>query len=309
MTFLPIPSLRWRLVIVMCVAYTIVSIATLLVGYSDQLRTVHRQQETRARSDAQILASGAVAPLRSSSQGGLNGIRALVASLRGADGVSYAAIIANTGCVIASTRAGQEGTCPHFRFVPQPIDRRLSNGDVVGFAPISFETSYAGAAEVVISGSVVQNDLIANTVTNGLLRLIGLVMFLVLSLATAQYILGPLANLARGSEAIRAGEFSTRVPVQGGTELRSVGEAFNEMAISLERRVRHLTFLASSGPVLPGTLREHGDVRFALDEFCGQVEACAVGLFPSDESGQMPLWYQVDPDDAEPPLRAEGAAA
>src|SRR5438270_8144641 len=97
-----IPSLRWRLVAVMCLAYAVVAVSSGLVEYYTQLENLHGQLKTRARNDAAILAAGAAEPLGAAASSGLTELQNFVFSLTRAEGVTYAAIVAN-GQIVAST--------------------------------------------------------------------------------------------------------------------------------------------------------------------------------------------------------------
>src|SRR5438067_1171078 len=101
MKFLAIPSLRWRLVAIMCLAYVIVALTTLAAGYRSQENNLRSQLDMRARSDAAILAAGSVGNL--SGAGDLGTLRTFVSSLKKAQGVSYAVVVVEGGRVVGST--------------------------------------------------------------------------------------------------------------------------------------------------------------------------------------------------------------
>src|SRR5437868_6666442 len=103
MNLLRIPSLRWRLVVVMCVAYVIIAAVSGAAGYSAQSDNLHRQLVARARNDAIILAAGAVSPLNIGTGGSRQTLRIFVNSVRSARGVSYADIRGPSGRIVAST--------------------------------------------------------------------------------------------------------------------------------------------------------------------------------------------------------------
>ena len=300
MNLFAIPSLRWRLVAVMCVAYVVVAGATELVSYNAQQTGLRHQLETQARADAFILAAGAAVPLRTYNAGDLKTLRHFVASVTGARSVSYSAVYGGDGRLLyftppRATRRSPKQLSADLIFHPRMIT--LSNGDVEAVALITDQTGPLGLAMVIISGQSVQNDLRTTLLTDLLLRGIGLVVFVLLTLATAQYILGPLTVLSRAARAIRHGDMSARVPAGGQTELATVAAAFNDMASALEERITHLSFLASAAPVLPSTLRDHGDVSPTLEEFCRQLHAAGVGLIPAPGSDGTPIWFDAEPGD------------
>jgi signal transduction histidine kinase len=288
--FIAIPSLRWRLVTVMCLAYLIVAVSTGIVEYESQRENLHGQLRARARSDAAILAAGAVAPLNGDRSSSSVALQNFVASLRRAEGVTYASIIGSYGRIIASTVPSEVGRAVHVSFLQQSRADDLSNGNVKGIAPIAGQSTDLGIAQVVISGSSVPNDLKRSLVGSLTLRLVGLLVFLLLSLAIAGVILGPLEGLARAARAIRRGELSTRVPAEGHTELATVAQAFNSMASALEQRIRHLSFLATVGSTLPAAFRTSSDVHPVLEEFCRQIGGEAAGLLPRADSDAPAFW-------------------
>src|ERR1700693_2642228 len=100
MNFFAIPSLRWRLVAVMCLAYIVVAGATEIVGYSLQRGNLRHALETSARSDAVLLAAGAPAPLRRNASGDIVTLNRFVQSIEHAKSVVNAGIYGSEGCII-----------------------------------------------------------------------------------------------------------------------------------------------------------------------------------------------------------------
>ena len=283
----------------MCLAYIIVSITTLAVGYSTQRTSLHGQLESRARSAASILAEGAVGPINTNKKGTLQDF---VHSLTGVQGLQYAAVIQSNGpdgTIVGSTKSFEFGRHVKISYlsIPQVTTVNVSGGGVEGLSPVISGATDLGVAEVILSGSSVDKDLQDALLKDSLLRLLGLVIFVLLSLFISQYILGPLARLYRAARAIRRGDFTTRVSVESESELGTVAEAFNDMAVSLEQRIKHLSFLAMAGAALPNTLRAHGDVGPILKEFCEHLGATAACLIPRQEPEQASVGYSRDPDD------------
>lgn len=292
MRALAIPSLRWRLVAVMCLAYVVVSAATEFVNYTQQKQNLQSQLAKRARVDAHILAIGAIVPVSSQNRNGLQILRTFVTSLTNANDVSYAVVFGTNGCPLFHTVQGPTLPCFHQLYGIRRGVVMTSNGDVQDTELIADEGGVYGVARIVLSGSSVQNAL-QDTLKNDLiLRGVGLLVFLFLSLLIARFILGPLSVLARASDAIRHGRLNTRVPPQGHTELAIVAGAFNEMADALEQRIDHLSFLASAAPVLPSVFRDNGDSAPTLHEFCVQLKTEGTALLPRGTNrGEQALWY------------------
>jgi signal transduction histidine kinase len=297
-----IPSLRWRLVAVMCLAYIIVAGTTLVVAYNSQENNLQFQLQTRAKTDASILAAGAVSPLETNPNGvNRKAVRQIlsnfIAAIRNAESVSYAVVYGADGTVVAHTRSSPPEAVQSLNSVPLRLNATfLSNGDVKGVAPI-LGVSDLGAAEVVLSGKSVQEDLRNNLLLELLVRVLGLALFLLLSLIIARYILGPLSVLARAARALRQGQLSARIPEEGQTELATVAAAFNDMADALEQRIKHLSFLATAGSVLPNTFRESGDVQPILRDFCQYLDAMGAGLLESGNGENTRVWYGSDHED------------
>ncbi|MBF0499856.1 MAG: HAMP domain-containing protein [Candidatus Riflebacteria bacterium] len=71
-----------------------------------------------------------------------------------------------------------------------------------------------------------------------LTTLINIFLGITLAIFIAQIILRPLASILEGLRAIRSGDFTQRIEVIGGGELRELGEMFNLMAASLQDKIR-----------------------------------------------------------------------
>lgn len=303
--FLSIPSLRWRLVAVMCLAYVIVSVATEVLGYEAQSKNLQNQVAARARSGAQILAAGAVGNL--SGSGTYATLQAFVASLIEAQsqGVAYAVVTGNENTVLASTVPSELHKRKVLPFVGHPTAFVLRNGDVEGVAPSVGQNTVLGLVEVRVSGASIGQDLRNALIVESLARGLGLLLFILLSLIIARYILGPLTTLARAARAIDRGELSSRVPATGRTELATVAEAFNDMAGALQQRIEHLSFLARTGPILPQIFRVKGEVTPILEEFCQRLDTFEAGLLLGENATPL-AYFSTDPatDSASAPLRA-----
>lgn len=273
----------------MCVAYVLVAATTEAAGYDAQRTNLQSQLNSRVKSDVRILAAGAAGPLFSRNTGTLP---PFVASLNQANGVIYAAVIEAGGRVVASTRPAEIGKTVPTPFVSQPTLRTLGN-DVEGDAPIASSGAVLAIAQVVVSGASVQKDLTRLLLIESSVRGLGLIIFFLLSLVIARYILGPLSVLQEASAAIRRGQLSARVALRDGTEMEMVAEAFNSMAEALQQRIEHLSFLATAGSVLPNTFRSHGNVLPVLEGFCRQVHACGAGLIMAPDSDQEDIWFAL----------------
>jgi two-component system sensor histidine kinase VicK len=283
----------------MCLAYIVVSVTTEAASYSAQRASLRTQLGTRASSDAAILAAGSVGNMT-----GVHGPKTLqifVSSVMSrTQGLSYAAVIVND-TIRGSTKASEIGKPKNIPLPDTAKAKTLSNGDVEGLAPIATASPGAvfGVAEVILSGSSIESDLRRSIILETLVRGLGLLLFILLSLVISRYILGPLSTLARVARAIRRGYLSARVPASGRTELTTVAEAFNDMASSLEERIRHFTFLANAAAMLPNTFRDKGDVTPILRDFCDQIGASGACLYPRGEAEEEeePMVCQVNAEE------------
>jgi signal transduction histidine kinase len=288
---LAIPSLRWRLVTVMVLADLIVAVATGIVTYTTQRGSLHDQLVTRAKDGAAILGAGAAPSLLSNTRNGPTVLRNLVSDLRGSEDISVAAVLDSSGCVIASTGTTTGRQCLQVQLIPGHRD--LPNGDVEDGVPILVNEQPFGFAMVTVSSGTANADLARSTLVNSGVRAIGTLIFLLLSLAIAQYLLGPLERLARTAKSIAAGDLSSRVPEEGTTELATLARTFNDMASTLEQRIGQLSFLATAGSVLPNTFRHNGDARPVIAQFCEQLGASAAGLLTESDEREA-LWWAGD---------------
>jgi signal transduction histidine kinase len=281
----------------MFLAYTVVAVSSGFVEYYTQRENLTGQLRTRARSDAAILAAGAVAPLNTTGSSGRTVLQNVVFSLTRADGVNYAAIIAS-GHIVASTIPSERNRVVQASSLQGATTRDLSNGDVQGMAPVAGAVTDLGMAEVTISGSSVPRDLNRSLVGILLIRLAGLVFFVLLSFAIAQYVLGPLQGLVDAARAIRRGKMATRMPEEGRTEMTTVAQAFNNMASALEQRIKYLSFLATAGSTLLTEFRAGSEVNPTLEAFCRELDASGAGLVARSDAGIPTYWYGLEFDES-----------
>jgi signal transduction histidine kinase len=291
-------SLRGQLVVIMCLAYILVGIMTLLMSYVTQQQNLQTQLKLRAQSDAKILAAGSAIPLSLPPAQSSKALNDLINSLQGSQGVNDAEIRDTGGCILAPARPkGQDRGCGH-RLPPvsRPTVIHLRNGDIEGLAPIvsSGSDTFLAIATVTLSSASIQSNLNQALALDISVRALGLVGFVLLSLFIAKFMLGPLRELTLAAGDLRRGRVGTRVSPRGQTEIDTVGGAFNEMAEALETRIRHLSFLASSGAALPRTLKDEGEVEPILQGFGAALGVQAAGLIGPE--GPLVWW----PEGAQP---------
>jgi signal transduction histidine kinase len=277
----------------MVLADLAVAVSTGFVTYRSQQGSLQDQLVTQARAGATILAAGAI-PILSTSRG--PGEHALLTSLVtdvvSNKDITYAAVFDPHGKALASTRQADISkgfSLPLGRLNGHQI---LGNGDVQAETPAVSNVGPIGFAVVTASSRTAREDLLRSTLASVAVRGLGLLVFLLLSLAIAQYLISPLENLARAARSIGRGELSTRLPEGGTTELATLAQTFNSMAESLEQRIKQLSFLAAAGSTLPNTFRNAGDVRPIVAQFCDELGASAAGLVPREDGDIEPLWYE-----------------
>ncbi len=90
----------------------------------------------------------------------------------------------------------------------------------------------------------------------------------------------PVAALIEGAHRIEAGDLSSRVPVRGPADLRSLARAMNDMSGRLEaEETRRRSVLADIAH----------ELRTPLSIIRGQAEAIADGIYPADAEHMAPI--------------------
>jgi len=94
----------------------------------------------------------------------------------------------------------------------------------------------------------------------------------------------PLDALIEASGRIEAGDYTTRVPVTGAGEMRSMTRAFNQMSAQLQTsEEQRRAFLA----------HDHGQLRTPLTVIVGQLEAIGDGIYEADPERMAALLAQA----------------
>ncbi len=90
----------------------------------------------------------------------------------------------------------------------------------------------------------------------------------------------PVGALIEGAHRIEAGDYSTRVPVRGPADLRSLSRALNSMSSRLEaEETRRRSVMADVAH----------ELRTPLTIIRGQAEGIADGLYPADQEHLAPI--------------------
>ncbi len=97
---------------------------------------------------------------------------------------------------------------------------------------------------------------------------------------TLRRVAPPVGELVRAARRVEAGDYSTRVPVRGPREVRSLARAFNAMSARLEaEESRRQSVLADIAH----------ELRTPLTVIRSQAEAIADGVNPADEAHIAPI--------------------
>ena len=97
---------------------------------------------------------------------------------------------------------------------------------------------------------------------------------------TLRRVAPPVSGLIRAARRVEAGDYSTRVPIRGPGEVRSLARAFNAMSARLEaEETRRQSVLADIAH----------ELRTPLTVIRSQAEAIADGVNPADETHLAPI--------------------
>jgi two-component system, OmpR family, sensor histidine kinase BaeS len=102
----------------------------------------------------------------------------------------------------------------------------------------------------------------------------------VLAFLVLRRLAAPVGSLIEGAHRIEAGDLSTRVPVRGPADLRSLARALNDMSSRLEaEETRRRSVVADIAH----------ELRTPLTIIRGQTEAIADGMYPADAEHVAPI--------------------
>ncbi len=106
------------------------------------------------------------------------------------------------------------------------------------------------------------------------------VVVVVVAFLVLRRLAAPVGALIEGAHRIEAGDFSTRVPVRGPSDLRSLARALNDMSSRLEaEESRRRSVVADIAH----------ELRTPLTIIRGQAEAIADGMYPADTEHMAPI--------------------
>lgn len=178
----------------------------------------------------------------------------------------FTRIIAGDGTIYAPRAlVFQKFTLPEGASPPQPfaagLDTYKENGETMVAGYISLNENFPNWYVWVSQPYDEAFGPIQNTVRNLMIgALIGLFLFVTVSVFWIWRAMRPLRDLSTGAEKIGGGELAHRVPVTGPIEIRRLSTSFNEMAASLEKaeslRAEHklLRGLQSASMALAGAI-------------------------------------------------------
>lgn len=176
-------------------------------------------------------------------------VRHVINSVTSEPDVLYAMIVAPGGTILAHSdvrQAGQIAGGPLAALANEteaPIGQDVLQPGLVAYefaVPIYVATERRAVARVAIS---LRRELAEIEQTRNLVIGIGalaLVAGLGVSAWQARSVTRPLAGLVEGARTIAAGDLTHRIPRHGADEVAQLGDAFNQMAASLQARLAEL---------------------------------------------------------------------
>jgi two-component system sensor histidine kinase BaeS len=159
--------------------------------------------------------------------------------------------------------------------------RRMARriGCAVGLLLLLVLSAIIGVVWLVLSVLGVVSSAPFTIVVSGAALLLGVVA-VVIAMLIIRRLAAPVRRLIDGARRVEAGDYSTRVPVRGPADLRSLARAFNEMSSRLEaEETRRRSVLADVAH----------ELRTPLTIIRGQAEAIADGIYPADAEHMAPI--------------------
>jgi len=231
-------SLRARLVLAL--AYVLVlAIGSMLVPLARSVRDrVNAEVETQALSQAEVVAA--------TYAGGAAADELVKSAAREVRG--RVVIVDRAGRVVADSAPGSIGadfsSRPEIaRALTGRIWREQRDSATLGqrilatSVPVVRDGRTDGAVRITQSVGAVGRALLSATLGLVLVGLIVLALGLAAGALLAASVVGPLRRLASAARRAGEGDLSVRVPVEGSSEQREVGAAFNEMTGRVQRMV------------------------------------------------------------------------
>lgn len=259
-------SLRFRLTLALfLVALVAVGIVALLAaGATTSQFSTYVQHGPQMMMGRRILLDAAE---QYSEQGGWGNARSLASRLA-RDYSARVIILEPDGSVLADSEP--DAKTPPGR--PQAL--LLPDGRVAGYLLIG--PAGAGAAERVFLSTTYRWLIVGAVLAAGLALLAGTIV--------SKRFTAPLAELTAASRRMAAGDHAARVQATGGAELAGLGEAFNEMAQSVENsealRRRLIADVAH-------------ELRTPIATLRSRLEALRDGVLPTDEATLATLADEV----------------
>jgi two-component system sensor histidine kinase BaeS len=172
---------------------------------------------------------------------------------------------------------GPWGAGPNWQRHGRRIARRL--GCIAGIALLVVFSAIFGVVWLLLSAIGVVNSAPFDTAVAVTALALGGVAILVVILLLRR-LAAPVGALIEGAHRIEGGDLSTRVPVRGPSDLRSLARAMNEMSGRLEaEETRRRSVLADIAH----------ELRTPLSIIRGQAEAIADGIYPADADHMAPI--------------------
>ena len=166
---------------------------------------------------------------------------------------------------------------PNWRRHGRRVARRI--GCFVGLIGLVFLSAIFGVVWLLLSAFGAVNSAPFDTAVAVTALVLGGVA-IVVAILVLRRLAAPVGALIEGAHRIEAGDLSTRVPVRGPSDLRSLARAMNEMSGRLEaEETRRRSVLADIAH----------ELRTPLSIIRGQSEAVTDGIYPADTEHMAPI--------------------
>ncbi len=225
-------SLRPRLLFVGLVPALVVASLLTLNAIRTDLAEIERTTESRGRLMAEQLAPASLYGVFSGNPAILLDLARSVAE---AEDVAWVRIRSARGEVLAEAWGGASDAATPRVFTAPIHGPRIALDETATIASEPANTEPLGRTEVALSPERARNERLASMRGNLALTLAGLGFAVLLAIGTARRIARPVEDMARAVERIRAGRLDTRLAVQEGDEIGTLGRGVNAMAERIEQ--------------------------------------------------------------------------
>lgn len=233
-------SLRWRLV--MAALLIQAAMLAVLVSNAGRLIDDHLQSQARARIGAyeHAFQSGVAGLLAARDFATL---RELLEAWREATDVEYLAVSERGGRIIAASGWSTE------QALPEPQEGLVDSGIAHQAFDVQFAGQSYGRLHLGIRMDFLERARAELFIQSLVISVLALLASAVLLSVSGYWLTRRLDGLIRASDDIAAGQYDSRVPVQGDDEVARLADNFNAMSAAVAERVAELRFQARHDPL------------------------------------------------------------